>query len=61
MPRDPKLAANCQKRYSQAQADRGLVRKSVYIPAAAEAEFWHEIERLRRKWKREGLIPEDPR
>lgn len=59
MPRDPKLAAECQRRYAQSQADRGLVRKSVYIPAAAEAEFWSTVERLRRKWKAEGLIYDD--
>ncbi len=48
--------ANAQKRYSERQADKGLVRKSVYIPAAGEAEFWLALKKLRAKWAREGLI-----
>lgn len=45
-----------QRSYYQRQLDRGLVRLSVYVPDCARDEFWQEIDKLKARWQRRGLI-----
>ena len=42
--------------YYQRQKERGLARISLYVPEAARDEFWDTVDRLRAKWRRDGLI-----
>jgi hypothetical protein len=44
-----------QKAYHQRQIDKGMVRLSVYVPAAAKDEFWGAVDGLRASWQRRGL------
>jgi DNA-binding LacI/PurR family transcriptional regulator len=47
-----------QRRYEKGLREHGLKRKVVWVPEAAEAEFWRAVDRLRRKWRADGLLPE---
>ena len=56
---DTSLHSKAQKRYEQKMREAGLRRKAVWVPEAAETEFWDAIEKMRRDWHARGLLPDD--
>lgn len=53
---EPSKHAEAQRSYHQRQVERGLVRISVYVPDADRDAFWAEVDKLRVRWRRRGLI-----
>jgi hypothetical protein len=54
---DPKKAhAVAQREYYARMREAGMTRVSNWIPMSAKADFEDRLEKLRRQWRKEGLI-----
>lgn len=52
----PEAHAQAQREYYKRMRDAGMTRVSNWIPEVAKDDFEDRLEKLRRQWRKEGLI-----
>ena len=45
-----------QQEYYKRQLGRGLKKVGLFVPETALDEFWDQVEKMRRRWCKQGLL-----